>query len=215
MSVQGAWKIAGRILFRLYFRVRVLGRDNLPKNGGFIVAPNHVSNLDPPVVGVMIPGYHSTLGKRELFSSPLTRMIFRQWGGIPVDRGHPGRELVADLVDRLRAGEGLLLFPEGTRSRDGRLGKGQRGIAVLALAAGVPIIPTLVAGSRAAMPPGSYLPRPRRITVAFGPPIWPEDFSHRVDRNGRPVNERRVQMEVSTAVMVAIRRLADAVGVAV
>jgi len=215
VSVQGAWKIAGRILFRLYFRVRVVGRANLPPEGGFIVAPNHVSNLDPPLVGVEIRRHHTTLGKRELFRSRFTMTIFRQWGGIPVDRGHPGRELVADLIDRLRAGDGLLLFPEGTRSRTGRLGEGQRGVALLALASGVPIIPTFVAGSRQAMPPGSYFPRPRRITVTFGAPIWPEDFTHRVDRNGRPVNERRVQKEMTDTVMAAIRRLAEDLAVEV
>jgi 1-acyl-sn-glycerol-3-phosphate acyltransferase len=215
MNVQRVWKIAGRILFRLYFRVRVVGRAHLPSEGGFIVAPNHVSNLDPPLVGVEIRRYHTTLGKRELFRSRFTMVIFRQWGGIPVDRGHPGRELVADLVERLRAGGGLLLFPEGTRSRTGRLGEAHRGIALLALAAGVPIIPTFVAGSRRAMPPGSYFPRPRRITVTFGAPIWPEDFTHRVDRHGRPVNERRVQKELTDAVMAAIRGLAEEQGVEV
>jgi 1-acyl-sn-glycerol-3-phosphate acyltransferase len=213
VTVQLLWKIAGRILFGLYFRVRVIGRHHVPTVGGAIIAPNHVSNLDPPIVGCQFLRRHYTVGKRELFSSPLISIIFRQWGGIPVDRDRPGKELLANLVDHLEAGEALMLFPEGTRSRDGRLGKGQRGVAMLALAARVPVIPTFVAGTRRAMPRGSYVPRPFRVTVAFGPPIWPEDFTNLVDRHGRRLSDRQAQALLTERLMAALRDLARDLGV--
>ena len=208
MTAQLLWKIVGRTLFRIYFRVRVAGRHHVPPCGGGIIAPNHVSNLDPPIIGSQFFRHHYTLGKRELFRSPLTRVIFRQWGGIPVDRDRPGKELVADLVAHLEAGDALMLFPEGTRSRDGRLGRAQRGVAMLALAARVPVVPAFVTGTRRAMPRGSYLPRPFGVTVAFGAPIWPEDFTHLVDGDGRPLSDRKAQEALTERLMAAIRSLA-------
>jgi 1-acyl-sn-glycerol-3-phosphate acyltransferase len=208
LTAQLLWKIVGRILYRTYFRGRVVGRQHVPAEGGVIVAPNHISNLDPPIVGCQFWRHHYTVGKRELFRAPLAAMILRQWGALPVNRSRPGKELFADLVGYLQAGEALVLFPEGTRSRDGRLGKAQRGVAMLALAARVPVVPAFVKGSRRAMPRGAYLPRPFRVTVAFGPPIWPEDFTHLVDRHGRPVSDRRAQEVLTERVMAAIRGLA-------
>jgi 1-acyl-sn-glycerol-3-phosphate acyltransferase len=213
MTAQFLWKIFGRTLFRTYFRVRVVGRQHLPPHGGVIVAPNHVSNLDPPIIGSQFWRHHYTVGKRELFRSPLVAMILRQWGAIAVDRNRPGKELVADLVAYLQQGEALLLFPEGTRSRDGRLGKAQRGVAMLALAAQVPVVPAFITGTRRAMPHGTYVPRPHRVTVAFGPPIWPEDFTHLVDRHGAPVSDRQAQEMMIGRVMAAIRGLAHDLGV--
>jgi 1-acyl-sn-glycerol-3-phosphate acyltransferase len=213
LTAQLLWKIVGRALFRVYFRVRVTGRRHVPAAGGVIIAPNHVSNLDPPIVGSQFWRHHYTVGKRELFRSPIAATILRQWGAIPVDRRRPGKELFTDLVGFLRSGEALVLFPEGTRSRDGRLGNAQRGVATLALAARVPVVPVFVAGTRTAMPRGTYLPRPKRVTVAFGPPIWPEDFTRLVDHHGRPVSDRRAQEALTARLMATIRGLAQELGV--
>ncbi|RMF84253.1 MAG: 1-acyl-sn-glycerol-3-phosphate acyltransferase [Nitrospirae bacterium] len=209
---QGWWKRLGCPLLRLYLGVRVVGRRNLPDRGGVIVAANHVSNLDPPVVGCQIRRPHATPAKRELFRNPVAGAILRQWGGLPVDRRRPGAEVIERMVAVLRGGDAIVIFPEGTRSRDGRLGRFQRGIGLLALAARVPVVPCFVAGTRRAMPPGAALPRPGRVTVCFGTPLWPDEFTGLVRADGRPASEREAQQAYADAVRRSVVRLARALG---
>jgi 1-acyl-sn-glycerol-3-phosphate acyltransferase len=129
-----------------------------------------------------------------------------------VDRGKPGKAVISRMVDHLRAGKAALIFPEGTRSRDGRLQRARRGVPMLALAARVPVVPVFVAGTRRAMPPGAVLPRPGRITIVFGEPIWPEEFTHRLDAGGRPTSRRQDQEALGERLMAAIRQLAHEQG---
>lgn len=154
-----------------WWRWRVEGRENLPPRdqGGMIIAMNHISWVDIPVVGALIPFSHrlSWLGKAEIFAHPISGWFFRTMNVIPIRRGKRDIAALDASVEALKAGAVLLIFPEGTRSRSGVLQTGRGGAVRLAMQAGVPIVPTAVAGTeRGAW--GSISFRPVRLR--FGKP---------------------------------------------
>lgn len=158
-------------------RVRVEGAiGEIPRSGPVIVAANHSSNLDVPVLGSsLMPKLGRRLqwlGKRELFDWPVIGWIARNGGVHAVDRGAADVEAFRIAARILEEGHALFVFPEGTRSRDGTLGEGRDGVAVLALRTGAPIVPVGVSGSYERWPRGQKLPRPGgRVTVRIGSPF--------------------------------------------
>lgn len=158
-------------------RVRVEGAiDQIPRTGPVIVAANHSSNLDVPVLGSsLMPKLGRRLqwlGKRELFDWPIVGWIARNGGIHAIDRGAADVEAFRIATRILEEGHALFVFPEGTRSRDGTLGEGRDGVAVLALRTGAPIVPVGVSGSYDRWPRGQRLPRPGgRVTVRVGSPF--------------------------------------------
>jgi 1-acyl-sn-glycerol-3-phosphate acyltransferase len=171
--------VAGRLFAQALTRVRVEGGvGGIPASGPVILASNHVSNLDGVVLGAwlvpVIPRRIHWLGKKEMFDWPVMGWIARNGGVHPVDRG--GADVEAFRLAQRILGEGhvLLIFPEGTRSPDGRLQQARDGLAMLALRTGAPIVPIGVADSDRVWPRGQKLPRPRpgtRVTVRIGSPF--------------------------------------------
>jgi 1-acyl-sn-glycerol-3-phosphate acyltransferase len=165
----------GRALFRLFFRSfcrwQVQGRENIPATGGAILAPNHISHLDPPLVGAASPRPVYFMAKRELFSVPLLGKIIRRTHAFPVSRDRPDREALKRAYQLLAAGELLVMFPEGTRSLDGRLQAPEAGFAMIAAKARVPVIPIALIGANRVLPKGSIFARPGKIKVRIGAPI--------------------------------------------
>lgn len=156
-------------LFRFGFRLRREGRHHIPEHGAVLLVSNHISNLDPPLVGVaQLPGRLYFMAKKELFRGPLGWYIAR-CGAFPVDRGGADREAFRTAKEVLAAGERLLMFPEGTRSRDGQLRPAWPGAGSLALADGVTVIPVAIWGSPTWWRTG--------VTVRFGPPITFDDLT--------------------------------------
>lgn len=158
----------------LLYRVRVEGRENLPKDGAFILAPNHRSFMDSMFLGYVVRRRVTFVAKAEYFHSWKTRWIFRGAGQIPIDRngGEHSKRGLDSALDVLQAGGILALYPEGTRSRDGLLHRGQTGVARLAARAGVPIVPVGILGTDEIMPPDA--PRPHgsgSVTLRFGSPV--------------------------------------------
>lgn len=155
--------------------IRVTGRGNLPRSGGGLIVSNHLSHLDVFVLGLGSPRPLSYVARSSLFK-PVLGPLIRSVGGFPIEREGVGVSGLKETLRRLRGGELVLIFPEGTRSPNGELGPLKPGIAAL-VRAGVPFIPTAVAGTYEAMPRNQLLPRSHPIHVHYGPPIAPQDVA--------------------------------------
>jgi 1-acyl-sn-glycerol-3-phosphate acyltransferase len=151
------------------FRMRVEGQRNVPTRGGILICSNHLSHLDPPLVGTAAPRMVYHMAKRELFKVPGLAAWMRTIGTIMVHRGQ-GRQAIQDAVEYLRQGRAVVIFPEGTRSKTGVLMKGHSGAIVIAIAADVPVVPAVIIGSEKAMTKGSKAIKPVPIEVRFGEP---------------------------------------------
>jgi 1-acyl-sn-glycerol-3-phosphate acyltransferase len=149
----------------------VHGRENVPKTGAVIVASNHISYWDPLLVGTAAMREQHFLAKEELFRGPLGWLI-RSYNAIPIRRGRADLSGLAKATDVLRAGRSLILFPEGTRQRDGELRAARPGLGMLAVGSDALIVPTCIMGSDR---PGKWLFRQSKLRVDFAPPrTWRE-----------------------------------------
>ncbi|MDT7537442.1 MAG: 1-acyl-sn-glycerol-3-phosphate acyltransferase, partial [Actinomycetota bacterium] len=169
-------------ILTIAFRPKIRGVRNVPRNGPAILACNHVSDLDWLFLPLVVRTRRiSFLAKLEYFTRPglkgaAQRYFFTATGQVPVDRSESDAASAALRTAKRLLDEGRLvgIFPEGTRSRDGRLYRGRTGVARLAAETGVPVIPCATVGVFDIAPPGTKVPRPRQIGVQFGPPMtWP------------------------------------------
>lgn len=189
----------------VYNRPKVEGLEHIPTDGPAIIAGNHLSIADWLFVPLMVPRRITFLAKNEYFTSPgfkgkLQKWFFSGTGQYPIDRtGGDKAQAALDTARRL-LGEGRLvgLYPEGTRSPDGRLYKGKTGMARLALETGVPVIPVAVIGTNEVCPPGTKKWRRKRVTVKIGAPI---DFERFDGMGGNRFIERAVTDEVMYELM--------------
>ncbi|GHD62514.1 lysophospholipid acyltransferase family protein [Streptomyces goshikiensis] len=191
-------------LLRLLFRPRIEGLENIPAEGAAIVAGNHLSFSDHFLMPAILKRRITFLAKAEYFTGPgvkgrLTAAFFRSAGQIPVDRSgkDAGQAALREGLGVLAKDELLGIYPEGTRSHDGRLYKGKVGVAAMALGAGAPVIPCAMVGTFEIQPPGQRIPKIRRVTIRFGEPM---DFSRYDGLEG----ERAVLRAVTDEIMYAI-----------
>ncbi|GAA1124524.1 lysophospholipid acyltransferase family protein [Microbacterium aurantiacum] len=189
-------------LGRLLYRPRVEGRDLVPRHGPVIFASNHLSFLDSIAIPVAAPRPVHFLAKSSYFESAGSRWFFTSIGAIPVQRG--AGQAALDALDQqrriLQEGRAVALYPEGTRSLDGRLYKGRTGVAFLALQTGAPVVPVGLIGTDAVMPVGAKMPSLRhRVTVKFGAPL---DLSHH-----GPATSGRARRGATDEIMAAIHAL--------
>ncbi|GLW00863.1 lysophospholipid acyltransferase family protein [Streptomyces lavendulae] len=191
-------------LLRMLFRPRIEGLENIPAEGAAIVAGNHLSFSDHFLMPAILKRRITFLAKAEYFTGPglkgrLTAAFFRSAGQIPVDRSgkDAGQAALREGLGVLARGELLGIYPEGTRSHDGRLYKGKVGVAAMALGAGVPVVPCAMVGTFEIQPPGRRIPKIRRVTIRFGAPM---EFS----RYAGMERERAVLRAVTDEIMYAI-----------
>ncbi|WP_265522323.1 lysophospholipid acyltransferase family protein [Oerskovia flava] len=189
-------------------RPRVTGLNNIPRRGPVILASNHLSFIDSLLIPIVSPRHVTFLAKAEYFTGTglrgrVSRWFFTTLGHIPVERDDPraGQRSLEDALDVLQRGGAFGIYPEGTRSRDGRLHKGRTGVAWLALAGHAPVVPVAVCGTDKVQPVGARLPRIHRVTVHFGTPIDP---ARQITSGARPAQARR---ELTDEVMASIHRL--------
>jgi len=156
------------LLFKIFFRLQIFGREDFPKEGPVIVAPNHTSFLDPIIVGIGVPRKLNYLARDTLFRfRPFAKML--RWIHVsPIKRETGDVNAFKLTLNKLSQGEPILIFPEGTRSGDGNLQKPKSGIGFLQNTSGVNILPCYVKGSMEAWPKYSRFPRPRCVSVYFG-----------------------------------------------
>ena len=173
-SFYRVFRILAGVVFHTHLPVTLSGLEHLPSSGGVIVASNHLSLLDVPLLGYAIPRESRFPAKPELFANPLLARFLLSLGGFPIARGEGDRKALSFSEEVLRQGGVLGIFPEGTRSRNGELRPFHRGVALLAMGAGVPIVPAAITGTDKSLPPRAGFPRFARLTVTFGPPEWPE-----------------------------------------
>ncbi len=163
-----------RTLTSVYFRIKVHGLENIPTSGPIILAANHCSFLDPPLIGLGITRQVTFLAKEELFQVPLLGWWLSWIGSYPVARGKGDARILKTALRLLKEGKTLLIFPEGTRSEDGRVQTLESGLAWLALKSEVPVIPVYSADTYRLMPREARFPRPGRIRFHVGKPIQPK-----------------------------------------
>lgn len=192
---------------RLLFRPWVKGLGNVPAEGAAILASNHLSVSDSVFMPAMLKRQVHFLAKKDYFTGAgpkgwITRKFFEATNQLPMDRsgGEASLRSLDAGLEALREGRLLGIYPEGTRSPDGRLHRGKIGVAKLALASGAPVVPIAMIGTDQAQPIGRTLPRIRRIGMIFGEPL---DFSDRAEG----VTDARVLRAVTDEIMEAIRRL--------
>ena len=163
------------ILFKLLFGLRVEGKENIPRKGAAIIAPNHISFLDPVVIGAIIRRHIYYMARDDLFTIPALGWLIRHLNAFPVRRGSPAPKAIKKAFSILERGDLLLVFPEGQRSLDGKLQPGRLGAGMLTLRSRVPVIPTLIVGSERALPVDARWIRTQKIEVRFGKAIpWDE-----------------------------------------
>ncbi|MDQ0858606.1 1-acyl-sn-glycerol-3-phosphate acyltransferase [Bacillus sp. V2I10] len=170
------------VFFPLY-RIEVKGKEHFPKEGAVLLCSNHIDNLDPPTVGISAPRQVYFMAKEELFQVPVLGGILRKVGSFPVKRGMSDREALRNGLNVLKDGGVLGLFPEGTRSKDGKLGKGLAGAGFFALRSNALVVPCAVIGT--------YKPF-QKVKVFFGEPI-----------NLDPLRERKATAEEATELIMS------------
>lgn len=185
-------------IFHIIYKITIVGKENIPKeNGGYIIASNHVSNLDPPMVGIVFRGKYTFMAKDELFHvNPFFTWLITRLGAFPVKRGAKDLAVIDKAIESLNNGRIFVIFPEGTRSKTGELGKPKGGVALTAIRAGAPVVPVFVRY-------GAKRFR-RRVSVSVGEMMGAENFA--VD-----ISDKHEIRRVSEMIMDRIARLkADA-----
>ncbi|QJY49559.1 lysophospholipid acyltransferase family protein [Pseudonocardia broussonetiae] len=192
-------------LLRLFCRPTIEGLEHIPARGGAILASNHLAVVDSFVLPLVVPRRITFPAKSEYFTKPglvgrMQKAFFTGVGQIPIDRsgGSAARDAMDTAVRVLREGRLLGIYPEGTRSPDGRLYKGKTGVARMALEAGVPVIPVAMIGTDKVNPIGSRMWRPRKVHIRVGEPL---DFSRYAGMEGDRFIERSMTDEIMYALM--------------
>ena len=162
-------------------RTQTVGLDRLDRRGAYIYMSNHVSNLDPPLLLPAIPQRTSVMAKRELFRIPLLGRAMRMASLVPIDRSNKEAAIasVRAAGEVLRSGISMVVFPEGTRSPDGRLLPFKKGPFYMAMETGVAIVPVTIVGTEKMLPKGKSFVRPGTASVIFHPPIEAAGFNDR------------------------------------
>ncbi|PXA67434.1 lysophospholipid acyltransferase family protein [Cryobacterium arcticum] len=200
--------VAGPILLSL-FRPWVIGLENIPKQGGVVLASNHLSFIDSVFLPLVVSRRVVFLAKSEYFTGTglkgwATRQFFKATGQLPIDRsgGKASEDSLNTGLAVLNGGGALGIYPEGTRSPDARMYRGRTGVARMVLEAGVPVVPVAMIDTEKAMPTGTRIPKVRRIGIVIGKPL---DFSRFQGMEG----DRFVLRSVTDELMYELRHLSD------
>jgi 1-acyl-sn-glycerol-3-phosphate acyltransferase len=205
LSYRIGW-VLFRAVYATYFRWRVFGAENVPQQGGVILASNHSSFLDPPLVGAGLKRDINYLARESLFRFPGIGALLRSWNSVPVDRDGGGAKGLKNILARLLAGGGIILFPEGTRTKDGNLQPARSGIGLTVIKSTAPVVPVRVFGTFEAYGRHVTIPRPHRVVVKYGKPL---DFE-KLRAEAKTCDKTRLKeiyQQVADEIMAAIAKL--------
>lgn len=184
--------------------LEVIGDENIPEEG-VIIASNHISYLDPPIIGSVTPRRCNFMARKGLFDVPILGRLIR-FAAFPVDRDHPRASTMKEAVKRIGDGHIVVVFPEGQRNETGELLEPKPGIGMVAVMSRAPIVPVYITGADRVLPPDARWLKRGKIKVVFGKPIY---YTSTKESGGRTGRERRE--EVSIMIMDAIRELKERV----
>jgi 1-acyl-sn-glycerol-3-phosphate acyltransferase len=195
-----------RAMFALYLRWRVIDAENVPTTGGVILASNHASYLDPPLVGAGLHRDINYLARQSLFRFPIVKQVLVSWNSVPVDRDGGGAKGLKIILDRLLGGAGIILFPEGTRTSDGKLQPARAGIGLVVAKSEAPVVPVRVFGTFEAWGRNQKLPLPKRVTVRYGQPMHFEKLRAEA-KNCSKERLKQIYQAIADEIMAAIATL--------
>jgi 1-acyl-sn-glycerol-3-phosphate acyltransferase len=195
-----------RAIFATYFRWRVFGSENVPATGGVILAANHSSFIDPPLIGCGTNRIISMLARESLFRFGPMGAVLRSWHVVPVDRDGGGAKGLKIVMDRLLAGEAIALFPEGTRTKDGNLQPARSGIGLTVIKSNAPVVPVRIFGAFEAFGRHHKIPRPHRVILKYGKPLHFEKLRAEAKFCDKP-RLKGIYQEIADEIMAAIARL--------
>ena len=200
-----AWLVF-RFVLAVYFRWRHFNPERVPLSGPVILASNHASFLDPPLTGAALSRPLRYLARDTLFRFPILRSVLRSWNVVPVDRDGGGAAGLRQILDALHSGHAVIIFPEGTRTRDGHLQPAHSGVGLIVLKSDAPVVPVRVFGTFEAYGRRLRFPRPKRVAVKYGEPMH---FA-RLRQESRSCSKarlREIYQEISEEIMAAVARL--------
>src|SRR6266478_6397390 len=197
---------AFRAIYKVYFRWQVYNPERVPLTGPVILASNHASMIDPPLVGAGLKRGINYLARESLFRFPVVGWVLRNWNSVPVDREGGGARGLKAILDRLLAGGAIILFPEGTRTRDGKLQPARSGIGLTVIKSTAPVVPVRVFGTFEAFGRQMRFPRPRRIAVKYGQPMLFEQLRAEAKECSKP-RLKEIYQQVAGEIMAAIAKL--------
>jgi len=186
-----------KLFFKIFFKLKIVGSENCPKDGPLIVAPNHASFLDPLIAGFAVPRELNFMARSSLFRNRIFGKILISVNAFPLKREGADVGAMRLAIDKLCQGKAVLIFPEGTRSKDGSLGTPRAGIGFLAASSGANILPCYIKGSMESLPKGALFPRFKKITVYVGKPL-------RIEKNS---SGKEYYMRIAENVMARISAL--------
>jgi 1-acyl-sn-glycerol-3-phosphate acyltransferase len=205
LSYRIGWNLF-RAVYATYFRWSVFNPERVPLQGGVILASNHASFLDPPLVGAGLKRDINYLARESLFRFPGIGALLRSWNSVPVDRDGGGAAGLREILNRLLAGGGIILFPEGTRTPDGELQPARSGIGLIVIKSDVPVIPVRTFGTFEAFGREHKFPRPVSIAVKYGRPMKFEALRAQAKNCSKP-RLKEIYQEVADEIMAAIAKL--------
>src|SRR6266852_8383209 len=195
--------VAVRLLATVLFRFRVSGAHHVPKTGGVLIAANHASYLDIPILGCGMFRRAWFMGRTDLFGGPAA-WLMRHMGWIPIRRERVDRTGFEEAIRRVKAGGAVVIYPEGGRSEDGRLQPGKPGVGMIVAATGCPVVPAYLGGTHDALPPGAKGIRLRPIRVTYGAAM---DFSALVKEMDGESKRKELYQLISQEIMDRIAAL--------
>lgn len=202
-----AWLFA-RLFHYTYFHGRHFHADRVPLTGGVILAANHASVLDPPVIGGGFNRIVNYLARRTLMDIPVFGALLRQLSVVPVDRDGSGGAGLKAILNRLMEGGIILLFPEGTRTTDGKMQPARSGIGLTVIKSTAPVVPVRVNGTFLALSRYMKFPRPRRVTVIYGEPMLFEKLRDEAKTCSKD-RLKEIYQQVADEIMAAIAALEE------